>query len=126
MTVYRIELAHPLHWGRGPYNSDWDSPYWNTSILQQMMDEHQDMSTHPSHFVDRLDRFAAYACPTFELLKQWFKGYTGHLALIGFKCYAIKLPRRAVKLGISGKQCCYNSDAVISRKRISFVTGQPL
>ena len=125
MTVYRIERNNRFSEDHsyGPYQS---GRYGDTYQLDRMYDEHSNPCTHPTSWTDGIIGGHVIACPSFKLLHQWFSGYLGHLALNGYKCYAIKLPRRAVVLGKSGKQCGYIANAVLSRKRISFVTGLPI
>ena len=111
MLVYRYEWPDE----QGPYR--WEV-YDLSRKLYAMKQAHQD-DEHPGHQdypdswgVEHNDMRAA--CASIQQLKQWFKGYNAELIRQGF--YMVELEVSHVEYGISGRQCRFHIDDVISQR----------
>jgi hypothetical protein len=102
VTVYRYETQV----GTGPYFTC----EWVTSAL---LSAHEYDDLHPGPY-DDFGRFPLwterFACPSRELLAEWFTGWEAEMKRSGLRVVTYTVPADCVEIGESGRQCMFRSD----------------
>ena len=128
MKVYRYEIESNLEYNPGPYNAhhvlpltidSWETTTQYAKLQTKLRTTHNKSNNHPNIIKDVenfrfIDDFCA--CPSIELLKQWFKGFNKQILNSGFNI--VEYTVKDFNIGKSNLQGTFKQKNVINKKII--------